>query len=88
MLSRLTRSIGAFCTLPRFLGDLPRPGRWKLDAGATRFGKADRNSLFRRPGPMFAMTDVLHFLPDEFACLRSRTFSCPRCLPSPLQSRL
>ena len=86
MLSGLTRSIGTLCALPRFLGDLSGSWRWKLDAGATRFGKADRNRLLCRSGSMFALTDVLHFLPHEFPGLCGRTFSCPRCLAGPLQS--
>ena len=83
------------CTLTTFVVMLWRgagPGRGasfarrrQFHAGPPRLGQADGDGLLRRTCAVFALPDVVHFLPDEFTSLRGGGFAFPLVLVGALQ---
>ena len=66
-----------------FIGSLAVPRRRQLHSGAARFGKADRDGLFRGSGAVFSLTDMLDFFAHKFARLRRRRFAFALFLAGP-----
>lgn len=78
LFAALTFAISAFGTPARFLRHGAFAGRAQFHAGATGFGKSDRDSLFRGARPVFAFANVLHLFAHKLTGLRARSFAFAR----------
>jgi hypothetical protein len=65
----LSLSIIAIGLFTGFFRHLSLGGRLQFYACAPRFGKPNGNRLFRRTRAMFALTNMMHFLPYKFSRL-------------------
>src|SRR5437868_2436143 len=63
--------IGSLRTFARFFADLALLRRLQIDASPPRLRQADRDRLLGRPRAMLAFADMVHFLADELAGLRT-----------------
>jgi hypothetical protein len=58
-------------------------GRWKLHSSATGLRQPDRDGLLRAASAVFALSDVMHFFPDEFTGLGGRCLALAFVLSGP-----
>jgi len=84
LLAMSSRAAGRCGTLTR-LGFCRRRRLAKLDPRTARFGQSDGDRLFRRTRSVLAVTDVVHFLTNEFTRLCARGLPLSFIVSCPLE---